>query len=285
MSARPHNKKRNTGVIYEQLLKSVSRCLVEGDKKKAQDCLNIIERHFRKGSELYKEFRLFNALANVEISASPVAAVIITEARDAAKRANRDRLEIEKGRLIAEINRKLGQDFYDTHFERYREYATIQVLLNSWRSQNPDLGMVFDYERKLVESMLREKKETTTADSEPSRQDDVNTLVVSIMTEKLNNKFSTTLTEAQRYVIREYVFSPPGSDQTSLKRLMAEIKTQAVSDLDDYVRREGNEYISSRAGDVKSLLESLDADVIDDDAIVKFLTASKLSQEIREGDA
>jgi hypothetical protein len=28
------------------------------------------------------------------------------------------------------------------------------------------------------------------------------------------------------------------------------------------------------------MLESLDADVIDDEAVVKFLTASKLSQEI-----
>ena len=285
MSARPHNKKRNTGVIYEQLLKSVSKLLVEGDRKRAQVCLDIIERHFRKGSELYKEFRLFNALANAEISSSPVAAVIITEARDAAKRANRDRLEIEKGRLIAEINRNLGQDFYDTHFERYREYATIQVLLNSWRSPSPDLKTVFDYERKLVETMLREKQVVTASPAEPIRQDDVNSLVVNIMTEKLNSKFSTTLTEAQRLVIREYVFSPPGSDQTSLKKMMAEIRRQAIVDLDDYVGREGNEYISSRAGDVKRLLESLDTEVIDDNAIVKFLTASKLSQEIREGDA
>jgi hypothetical protein len=286
MSARPHNKKRNTGVIYEQLLKSVSRCLVEGDRKKAQVCLDIIERHFRQGTELYREFRLFNALANCEISSSPVAAVIITEARDAAKRANRDRLEIEKGRLIAEINRRLGQDFYNTHFERYREYATIQVLLNAWRSPTQDLGTLFDYERKLVESMLREKK--AAAEDAPAllqeQQQDINSLVVNIMTEKLNSKFSTSLTLQQRQVIKEYVFSPPGSDQTTLKSLMCEIKNQSIADLNDYVAREKNEYITSHADDVKRMLESLSPDVIDDEAVVKFLTASKLSQEIREGE-
>ena len=53
-----------------------------------------------------------------------------------------------------------------------------------------------------------------------------------------------------------------------------------MRDLDDYTSREMNEYITSRAGDVKLMLESLDADVIDDEAVVKFLTASKLSQEI-----
>jgi len=280
MSARPHNKKRNTGVIYEQLLKSVSKCLVEGDRKRAQVCLNIIERHFRQGTELYREFRLFNALANAEISSSPVAAVIITEARDAARQADRGQLESEKGRLIAEINRSLGQDFYDTHFDRYREYATIQVLLNSWRTPNTDLSAVFDYERKLVSGMLQEKKTVLPEEISPEHQGDISSLVVSIMTEKLNSKFSTTLTDQQRQIIKEYVFSPPGSDQTSLKKIMSEIKRQAVRDLDDYTSREMNEYITSRAGDVKLMLESLDADVIDDEAVVKFLTASKLSQEI-----
>ena len=282
MSARPHNKKRNTGVIYEQLLKNVSKCLVEGNRKQAQVCLNILERHFRQGTELYREFRLFNALANCEISASPVAAVIITEAKEAARKANRDLLEREKGHLIAEINRKLGQDFYDTHFDRYRDYATIQVLLNTWRSASPDLGVLFDYEKKLVESMLRQKQAHVPDDAEPHR--DINTLVVNIMTEKLNSKFSSSLTDQQRNVIREYVFSPPGADQTKLKAIMSEIKRDAIRDLDDYLGRETNEYVVSRAGDVRRLLETLDHGVVDDDAIVKFLTASKLSQEIKEGD-
>jgi hypothetical protein len=284
MSARPHNKKRNTGVIYEQLLKSVTKSLVEGDRKRAQTCLNIIERHFRQGTELYKEFRLFNALANCEISASPVAAVIITEAKDAARRANRDLLEREKGHLIAEINRKLGQDFYDTHFERYRDYATIQVLLNSWRTPSPDLSTLFDYEKKLVEAMLRAKP-AAEEQVEPSVNRDVNSLVVNIMTEKLNSKFSSSLTRQQQQVIKEYVFSPPGSDQTRLINLMNEIKQQSLRDLDTYLLRETNEYILSQAGEVRKQLESLAASVIDDEAVVKFLTASKLSQEIRESEA
>jgi len=284
MSSRQHNKKRNTGVIYELLLKGVSASLVEGDKKRAQACLDVISRHFRQGTELYKEFRLFNALANCEISSSPVAAVIITEARDAARRANRGQLEKEKGHLISEINRRLGQDFYDTHFDRYRDYATIQVLFNSWRSQESEIGSLFEYEKKLVESMLRMKLPDKIEDG-MQKQNDVNSLVVSIMTEKLNTKFATVMTEKQCQVIKEYIFSPPGSDQTALRKTMSEIKLQAINDLEDYVLRESNEYNTSRSSDIRRLLESLDTEVIDDSVVIKFLTASKLSQEIREGEA
>lgn len=282
MSSRPHNKKRNTGVVYEQLLKSVSSSLVEGDKKRAQLFLNIIERHFRKGSELYNEFRLFNALVKCNASSSPVAAVIITEAKDAAKRADRQQLEQEKSRLIAEINRRVGPAFYDTYFENYRDYATIQVLLNSWRDNSTDISRVFEYEKKLVESMLRAPAQQ--ASPELDVNPDVNSLVVNIMTEKLNKKFSSTMTSDQRDIIREYIFSPPGSDQTRLKETMFRVRRSAIADLDAYILSEKNDYIKERAGDVRSSLISLDADVIDDNTVIRFLTASKLSQEIREGD-
>jgi hypothetical protein len=282
MSSRHHNKKRNTGVVYELLLRRVSSHLVEGDKKKAQVCLDIISRHFRPGTELYREFRLFNALANSNVSGSPVAAVIITEAKDAARRANRDQLEFEKGRLIAEINRKLGGDFYDTHFDRYKDYATIQTLLNDWRTFSPPIERVISYETRLVESMMAIKHEIQ--QPQPESRPEVNTLVVNIMTEKLNSKFSSVMTEEQRAIVRDYIFSPPGSDQTSLRESMGRVKHKAIQDLSDYLSRERNEYITERAGEVKRKLEELSFDVIDDDAVVRFLTASKLSQEIREGD-
>jgi hypothetical protein len=105
------------------------------------------------------------------------------------------------------------------------------------------------------------------------------------MTEKLNRKFSSSMTEEQRSIVRDYIFSPPGTDQTKLRESMRSVKDKAVQDLGDYLSRERNEYIMERAGEVKRRLEELSFDVIDDDAVVRFLTASKLSQEIREGEA
>ena len=58
-----HNKKRNVGLIYELLLRHLSSRIIVNDKKGAKIATAILEKHFSKGSELYKEFRLFNALA------------------------------------------------------------------------------------------------------------------------------------------------------------------------------------------------------------------------------
>ena len=68
-----HNKKRNVGLIYELFLKHMSNCLVDGDIASLKIATKILEKRFAKGTELYKEFRLFNALAQdkmIEISKS-----------------------------------------------------------------------------------------------------------------------------------------------------------------------------------------------------------------------
>ena len=76
MKTRSHNKKRNSGIIFELLLRHVSSRLIEEDTAGAQKALNIIEKYFKKGSELYKEFRLFNALAKSHVSNTSIAAAI-----------------------------------------------------------------------------------------------------------------------------------------------------------------------------------------------------------------
>ena len=92
MKARSHNKKRNVGIIFELLLRHISDRLVEDDQKGAQKALNLIEKYFNKDTELYKEFRLFNALAKSTVSSTSVAAAILTEAKQAARRCNMSQL-------------------------------------------------------------------------------------------------------------------------------------------------------------------------------------------------
>ena len=146
-----HNKKRNVGIIYELLLRHISDSLVSDDKKSAQKALRIIEKRFKKGSEIYKEFRLFNALANATVSNSAVAAAILTEARQAARRLNPSLLDREKSILIKEINHNLNDEmFYHRRIPRYREFGNIQMALDEWRKvDSSDLTKLISLEANL----------------------------------------------------------------------------------------------------------------------------------------
>ena len=43
-----HNKKRNVGIIYEQLVLKLSQALVENDKKTFRETKDIIKKFFAK---------------------------------------------------------------------------------------------------------------------------------------------------------------------------------------------------------------------------------------------
>ena len=84
-SSGKHNKKRNVGIIYSQLLRNISKCVVEDNSGEAERIVSIVKDKFRPGTELHKEFRLFNALSRTRVDDSSMATRIISEAKSAAK--------------------------------------------------------------------------------------------------------------------------------------------------------------------------------------------------------
>ena len=155
-----HNKKRNVGIIYELLLRAVSAAIVENDKKRAQLALDIIEKYYDRKTELYKEYRLFNALIKSTVSDTPVAAAVLSEAKSAARRSDHKKLDYEKSLLIREINHNLQDDnFYQRRIPDYRLYATVQNLINEWSAgDTSDLTKMVMLEGQVVQWLLKEKQ-------------------------------------------------------------------------------------------------------------------------------
>ena len=150
--SKSHNKKRNVGIIYEQLINYISQTLVEGKKKETDTAIEIIRKNFRPGTELYKEFRLFNALVKTHVASESLATRILSEAKRAAQDHDSKKLRSEKSQLIREINNNLceGSNLYSRRIENYTTYATIQTLLNDWRSKEvQDISRVALYESKI----------------------------------------------------------------------------------------------------------------------------------------
>ena len=88
-----HNKKRNVGIIYEQLAQAFSEALVEKNQKKAVFVKKIIDDHYEKAGELFKEFKIFNALLKVNVSSDSLATNILKEAKIATVSLNKKKLK------------------------------------------------------------------------------------------------------------------------------------------------------------------------------------------------
>jgi hypothetical protein len=277
-----HNKKRNIGIIYEQLLRHISDSLVRGDKPGAQRALNIIERRFNRQTEIYREFRLFNALAKTTVSDTPVAAAILTEAKSAARRLDTNKLDHEKSQLIREINYTIGQDLYSRRIPDYKDYATIQTLINDWREgDGADLARMVQYESKVVQHLLEKKDQPLTLENQVKPEADA--LVVKIMTEKINQKWSDKLNNEQRDILKAYAFHTDEGSVERLQESLGRIKTDALQVLREFKRNNTNPVLAEKVDDVIRSVNEMSFDVVTDETISRFMTLSQMKSELLAG--
>jgi len=278
MTIKSHNKKRNVGIIYEQLLAVAARGIVENNENLTNKARKIIRRFFKEGTEIYREHRLFKALVEPEISEGSLATKILDEAKKAARTHDTQRLEREKSRLIKEINYSFGKNFYSHKVKNYTTFATVQTLLNDWRLWNKaDFNRVTLFETK-VHTLLLSPKQPESLSGHADQQ--VDNLVVKVMTEKYNEKYGKQLTEVQQMLVKQYIFAENG-DTTGFKSMLTRIKETVVRDLVDYESECDNDHVASKINEVKEDIRSLDINTLDDQTMTRFLTLCDLSEELR----
>jgi len=276
---RPHSKKRNSALLYEFLVRKVSSGLVTGNKGESRTALKLIKKYFKPGTEIYKEFRLANALAKTRVTSLNTAAMILNEARSAARKHDEVKLQKEKSCLIGEINRVFDTNFYEQRVPDYRELATVQVLINDWRAgDNADLTRIAEFEDALL-AHLTQPHELLQEDAPSHHDPGTDKLLERVMLKKLNDKYSSLLPE-QKLLIKEYAWS--SDDGTRLKEAMKKIREDVISlmeksDVD-------SNYASQQLNEVKQLLVSEDVSVVDDAKLEMYLTLVKLREELSSGE-
>jgi hypothetical protein len=281
MSNKAHNKKRNAGLLYEFLVRSISRALVEGDQKKSAIALKLLKKHFKPGTELHKEFRLINALIKTTVSSEAVASSILGEAKAAARDYNLDALDREKSLLIKNINHMLSDgNFYDQQINEYRMYATVQTLLNDWRSKERNISRMASYEDQLVRWLVSEKQPLEEQHLSDETQG-TSRLLMKVMTKKLNEKYAAVLNEEQKSLVRAYVFSTANSDPTVIKKKLQEIRESVLQQISEYeAANKDNQYINNKLQEVRGRLASENVESFDDNMITRFMLYTRLNAEL-----
>ena len=150
-------------------------------------------------------------------------------------------------------------------------------ILNDWRSTSSDIHRVTLFESK-VHKILTEKKEEKTLVCEHNNQ--VDNLVVKVMTDKYNAKYGKQLTEVQQMLVKQYVFAENGNSK-GFKNMLKRIQETVLRDLTDYETQCDNNHVASKINEVKEDIRSLDITSLDDQTMTRFLTLCDLSEQLR----
>jgi len=283
-----HNKKRNVGLMNEFLSKHIASCIVHKKETDVTIAQNLWLKHVGNSkSELSKEHALFNALYKTNVKNREVAVSLLESVKQSCKKQDVVKLDKEKTELLHEIKATIkDEEFFTREVPNYRTCATIQILMNSWRDSDPNkLTETTELEDQILDHLIREDKFAPLDPSVLSLNDkDIDGLVVSIMTEKFNNKYEKVLTETQKEIINLYVFSSDPDNKRKLIDSLKEIRISTLSYIDYETQTSTNKRVVDKLQKVRSLLEGrykeVDSLKITDDVVTFYMTASKLREEL-----
>lgn len=271
--SRSHNKKRNVGIIYEQIVIFICNRLLEKNKKEAEIATNIIAKHFKKGTQLYKEYKLFKALAETSAISDHLASSIILEAKKACNTMfDSTNLEKEKSALIKDLNYSFGKGvIFEEKVSNYRTFATIQTLLNEWREKDSSFDMIAEYEIKLHNKLTSTLEETKAGS--PVK---VTPLISKIMNSKFEEKYKNDLNENQKILIKNFI----DDDEKKITSQYLKIKESCLISLQKYMSSCQNKVLIEKNNIIKKKIQSLDENNLSKDNLQKFLIISKLKEEM-----
>jgi hypothetical protein len=214
-----HNKKANTGLLFELLAQQVVSNTVSKNDIKAKKSLYLMRKYFKPGTQLFEELQLVNAIIYNEVSSWRTASRLLSEVLSGAAKLDTKKLHDEKYRLISEINANFDRrTFYNSFVPSYRIYGSIYSLIEAQRVKKIPIpgGFItpsFDVAQKvkLEEVVLNhlmdnaEIKRMNEFKNAVPKFKEVDDLAFAFVLKKFNQKYRKVLTESQKEILREYI--------------------------------------------------------------------------------
>jgi len=204
-----HSKYKNTGILFELLVRQVTADTLNGDQSPA---LNIIKEFFVK-SELGKELKLYETLTKSKKINESRSNLLVQTLLESSKKLNRKTLKREKYNLINEIKKHYNLDeFFKTKLPNYKTQAAFYTLIEAQSSIemiNPDQIVANKYsilEHLTLGPVNPEKVKDEVLQEFQTYDKDVRMLTYKILLEKFNGKYSDLYT-SQKEVLKEFITS------------------------------------------------------------------------------
>ena len=208
-----HSKYKNTGILFELLVRQISTDTLNNMDSKAT---YIIREHFGKSTELAKELKLYKVFIEESFSSDYKASEFVNIILSERKKLNESVLNRQKYNLIKAIKKNFViEDFFKYRVSNYKENASIYKLFEHTTSDNPKEYV--ECKSTLLESLVGNNKSNdkivTTINEDYTKQPkEVRLLAWKMLVENFNNKY-TTLTDKQQDILREYINSVDNSEK------------------------------------------------------------------------
>jgi hypothetical protein len=275
-----HSKFKNTGVLFELLVRQVASDTLNNNDSKA---IPMIKKYFAKSTELAKELNLYQTLVKEKFTKEDKANHLIDAVVAAKTQLNQSILNRQKYNLIKEIKANyVLEDFFKTKVNNYKTLAAIYKIFEFTVADSPVEAVNNRY--TLIEHITRKEVKKQAELNEMSafvKQDkEVRLLSYKILVDKFNEKYSN-LNEGQKSILRQYINSV--SEGTELKTFISEEVSKLQKSLKTLSTKVEDKVVKIKLSEVANLLKEIaTAKTIKDNHILSLLRYHELVKELKK---
>ena len=272
-----HSKFKNTGILFELLVRQIAADTLGGKNSLA---LEIIKFHFKKGTELTKELNFYQTLQKETFDTQYKAQEFVNIILEQRRNLNESLLRRQKYNLIKSIKESYKiDDFFKYRVNNYKELASTYKLFEYKQENSPKEWV--DCKNTIFESIITKKEqliEEKINEEYTTQPKEVRLLAYKFLVDSFNEKYSS-LTLEQKNVLRTYINNIDNSEKlrkyviSEVKKLKTQFSKTIVSD----------KIVSIKLNETINLMENImTSKVISETQVLSLLRYHELLQEVRK---
>lgn len=278
-----HSKYRNTGLIFELLVKQIAADTLS---QKDSPAVKILKKFYSGNSFLAKEYKLYEFITKNQGIKQNRAESIISTILEVSRKLDRASLKNQKYELIKEIKKHYNvDDFFSIKVRDYKPLAALYCLMEAHACDSlvdPDVlveNKVTIMEHLTAEVITEQDAKDSLIEEFSKFDKDLRLLTYKVLLEKFNNKYADLLPEQKR-ILREFITAV--SSQTKLRKLVNE-ELEAIGKIIDQKRDlVSDEIIRIKLDEIRKLVKPLtNKDKITDTTLVSLMQYYDLINELK----
>ena len=282
-----HSKVKNTGVLFELLVRQITLEVLNGDK--TENAKRIVKEFFAPGKELNSELRLYELLLKEKYGSEIRAEKFVDTVCEAYTKLDANKLNREKYNLIKAIKENFDvEQFLSSPITNYKVLASIYKVFEARKVENYDVKDVFNSKITLIENITSKPsvKKTTEADEAQqlvetykSQDKDIRLLTYKILIETFNKKY-TNLDVKQKQILREYINNI--NNTSKFKDYFSVELKKSINELNNIGNKVCDKVTSIKLNETISVLKSQKiGKTVSDNQVSVLLLSQELIKELK----
>ena len=281
-----HSKFRNTGFLFELLVRQVTSDILNNRKGIAE---GLLKKYFNSKTELSNELKLYQFIVSEKYNNENRAEKFVDAVIDSRAKLDEKKILKEKYNLIKEIKDNYSIDeFLRSQIPNYKVLASVYKIFEYKVNidQNYDPKDFINTKYALVEHLTGKANNTktiteSTIETQLKKEDEeIRLLTYNVLIENFNKKY-TNLNEQQKGLLKEYINSFTNSDNLK-KYVVNEVKVivkdfkQIGSKITDKVTK------IKLAETINQLSKIVSSSKIKDNHITSLIMCYELQKELKD---